>query len=207
MANTFAPFGFREIGLINNSAPTGGQSQRRISKSNATAIYRGDPVVQLNTGYITQATAGTTQISGIFVGCEYYSIAQQKTVRLPYWPGNTTDAAGDIAAFVIDSPDAVFQVQSGNGGPVTLAGIGTNINFALGTGNTSTGFSGAYADFSTLATTSTLPFRIINIAGNSGYVTGDGPPAIIGNGSDGTTAYNLIYVTFNNQDYKSLTGI
>lgn len=205
MANTFAPQGFQQIGLLNGTAPTFAQSPARISKSNATPIYFGDPVTQLNTGYITQSTAGTTQIQGIFVGCSYLSTALGRTVYSRYWPG-TTDAAADVAAFVIDDPQAVFAVQSGNGGPVTLASVGTNINFALGTGS-ATGISGAYADFATLATTSTLPFRIVNIAGNSGYVTGFGPPAIVGNGSDGTTAYNTIYVVFNNQSYKSLTGI
>jgi hypothetical protein len=206
LANTFAPQGFQAIARLNGAAPTFGMSPARISKSNATAIYFGDPVTQLNTGYITQSTAGTTQIHGIFAGCQYLSTAFGKTVWSRYWPG-TTDAAADVAAYIIDDPLTVFAVQSGNGGPCVLANIGTNINFALGTGNTSNGISGAYADFSTLATTSTLPFRIVNIGGNSGYATGFGPPAIVGNGSDGTTAYNTIYVTFNNQDYKSLTGI
>jgi hypothetical protein len=205
MANVNAPYGFRFISLINASAPNYAPTQRRILKTNATPIYKGDPVVQLSSGYIAQATAGTTQIAGIFDGCEYLSISQGRTVRSQYWPGS--DAAGDVAAFVIDTPDAVFQVQSGNGGPVVLGNIGNNINFGLGTGNTYTGFSGAYVDFATINTTTTLPFRILNIAGNSGYVVGDGPPAIVGNGSDGTTAYNTVYVTFNNQDYKVLTGI
>jgi hypothetical protein len=206
MANTNNPYGFRQVGTVDGFTPNYAPSQRRILKTNTTAIFKGDCVVQLATGYITVATPGTTQISGIFDGCEYLSISQGRTVRSPFWPGS--DALLDVAAFVIDSPNSVFQVQSGNGGPVTLASVGSNINFNAGTGgNTFTGFSGQFADFATIGVTATLPFRIINFAGNSGYVTGDGPPAIVGNGSDGTTAFNTIYVTFNNQDYKSLTGI
>jgi hypothetical protein len=205
MSNTNNPYGFRLISYLDGQSPNYAPTQRRVLKTNSTPIFKGDPCVQLNTGYIAQATAGTTQIAGIFDGCEYLSISQGRTVRSPYWPG--TDAALDVAAFIIDSPTAVFQVQSGNGGPVVLADVGENINFGLGTGNTFTGQSGAYADFATLSpSTTTLPFRVINFAGNSGYVTGDGPPAIVGNGSDGTTQYNTIYVTFNNQDYRVLTG-
>jgi len=206
MANTFAPYGFRFIGINGAAAPNYAPTQRRIAQGNTTQIFRGDPVVQLNTGYITQATAGATQIAGIFDYCEYFSVSQQRTVRSNYWPANG-DAAADVAAFVIDAPGATFQVVSGNGGPVVLADVGQNVNFALGAGNTTTGISGAYADFATINTTNTLPFRIYNFAGNTGYVVGDGAPQIIGNGSDGTTPYNTVYVTFNNQDYKVLTGI
>lgn len=207
MANVSAPYGFRQVGTIDGFTPNYAPSQRRILKTNTTPIFKGDVVVQLSSGYIALATPGTTQIAGIFDGCEYLSISQGRTVRSPFWPGN--DAQLDVAAFVIDSPNSVFQVQSGNGGPIVLADVGQNINFNAGAGgNTFTGFSGQFADFATLSpSTTTLPFRVINFAGNSGYVTGDGPPAIVGNGSDGTTAFNTIYVVFNNQDYKVLTGI
>jgi hypothetical protein len=200
MANLNTPFGFRQAASVSGAAPNYAISERQIASTNTTAIYRGDPVVQLNTGYIAQATAGTTQIAGIFDGCTYTSISQGKKVWGPYWPG--ADAvAGSVRAFVIDSPEATFLVQSGNGGPVTLASVGTNINFGIGTGTTANGLSGAYADFATLGTTATLPFRIVMVGGQPSF------PSIVGNGSDGTTAYNLLLVTFNNQDYRSTTGI
>ena len=206
MANVLAPQGFQEISVITGSGPNYAQNYtRRIAQGNTTAIFRGDPVVQLTSGYITQATAGTTQIAGIFMGCEYVSVSQGRTVRSNFWPG-TSDAAADIAAFIIDWPDAVFRVQA-NAGPVTISSVGQNANFAIGTGNTLNGFSGATLNVSTIATTTTLPFRVLNFAGNTGYVVGDGAPAIVGNGSDGTTAYNFVYVRFNNQDSNSLTGI
>lgn len=206
MANVLAPQGFQEISVISGSGPNYAQNyNRRIAQGNTTAVFRGDPVVQLSSGYITQATAGTTQIAGIFMGCEYVSVSQGRTVRSNFWPG-TSDAAGDIAAFIIDWQDAVFRVQA-NGGPVTISSVGLNANFAIGTGNTLTGFSGATLNVSTIAATTTLPFRVLNYAGNTGYVVGDGAPGIVGNGSDGTTAYNFAYVRFNNQDSNSLTGI
>jgi hypothetical protein len=204
MANTFAPFGFRQYSGT-GSAPTYEQTVAYVAYNNTTAIYFGDPVVQLNTGYIAQATAGTTQIAGIFVGCKYLSVSQKRTVWSNYWPGTSDVASGNsIEAYVINDPNAQFLVQSGNGGPVTFASIGNNINFAIGTGNSASGISGAYADFATIATTATLPFRIIQLSGYSPYglnpITGQ-------NGYDTSTAYNNLIVAFNNVATKSLTGI
>lgn len=192
MANTLAPFGFSESSNL-NGAPTYQMSQRRVASTNATAIYKGDPVTQLNTGYIAQSAAGTTQISGVFTGCEYQSVSQKKPVWSPYWPGS--DASGDVLCSVIDQPNAVFRVQ-GNA-QIPFSAVGNNANFALGTGNASTGMSGATLDVSTIATTSTLPFKIVGLVSD--------PPG--SNGADTTTAYNWAYVTFNWQDYKSTTGI
>jgi len=200
MANIFTPFGFRFAGLVNASSPNYALTERQIASTNGTAIYKGDPVVQLNTGYIAQATAGTTQIAGILDEVSWVSVSQGRRVWSPYWPGSDA-VAGSVRAYIIDSPDATFLVQTGNGGPFVLANSGTNANFALGTGTAANGMSGAYLDFATLATTNTLPFRVLNVAGQPGF------PTQVGNGSDGTTAYNLALVTFNNQDYKSLTGI
>ena len=144
MANTFAPFGFRQYSGT-GSAPTYEQTVAYVAYNNTTAIYFGDPVVQLNTGYIAQATAGTTQIAGIFVGCKYLSVSQKRTVWSNYWPGTSDVASGNsIEAYVINDPNAQFLVQSGNGGPVTFASIGNNLNFAMGTGNSANGISGAH---------------------------------------------------------------
>ncbi|HQU24993.1 MAG TPA: hypothetical protein PKX13_12010 [Acidiphilium sp.] len=170
---------------------------RRISKTYATAIYHGDPVVSESTGYIQQAAPGTTQIAGIFAGCKYLSVSQGRTLWSSYWPG--ADAAQDVECYIIDDPSAVFTVQA-NGGPVALADVGSNVNFAIGTGTASSGMSGATLDASTIATTATLPFRIVGYVGDNMF-SGAGP------GSDPTTAYNYVFVTFNNQDFKSLTGI
>lgn len=182
MANTNAPFGFRQYRGL-GSAPTYEQSVRLIKSDNTTAVYFGDPVANLNTGYITQATAGTAQISGIFVGCKYLSTSQKRTVWSNYWPG--ADASADVEAYIVDDPNAQFVVQAG-GTAIGLADMGLNIQFNLGTGNSSTGISGAYVE--SPAVTATLPFRII------GFITQ--PPGA--NGTDITSAYNQIIVGFNN---------
>lgn len=199
MANISAPNGFQPAGLLSGQAPTGGFTRRLIAKANSTAIFRGDPVTSLNTGYITQSTAGTTQISGIFWGCKYFSKAAKQVIQSPFWPGSTTDVSADIEAYVLDNPDLLFLAQSGNGGPVTFASVQNNINFALGTGNTTTGISGAYADYATINTTGTLPFRIIALAGDN-VLSGV-------NGADATTSYNSLILAPNWWDRASTTGI
>ena len=60
MANISTPFGFRQIGNDEGFAPTYGMSTRRIASGNGTAIFRGDAVTSLNTGYIAQSSAGST---------------------------------------------------------------------------------------------------------------------------------------------------
>lgn len=54
MANILAPFGFSQY-QGTGSLTTYEQTQMAIASGNSTAIFQGDPVVQLSTGYIGQA--------------------------------------------------------------------------------------------------------------------------------------------------------
>jgi len=202
MANTNSPFGFIPYGSIQGMAPNFGLTPRKILYTNATAIYKGDPVTTQTTGYIAQSVAGTTQIAGVFWGgCEYYSVAGKIPLQRPYWPGS--DAAADpFPAFIISNPNATFLVQTGNSNTTasaaTLANVGMTANFAIGTGNTTTGASGAYLDLYQAGNTSTQPFRILQLG--SDFLESGSP------GSDPTTAYNWVLVGFNFQEMRSTTG-
>lgn len=196
MPNNQAPFGFAHIGYLEGASPSQGNARRKIASGNATPIYFGDPVVSLSTGYIARATAGTTQIAGIFLGCKYLSTSQQRTVWSRYWPGS--DAASDAEAYIQNAPGSLFLVQAGGSATaIGFADINANANFGLGTGSAATGNSGAFLDQTTLGATTTLPFRIVDNVID--------PPGM--NGTDITSGYNLVTVTFNWQDYKSTTGI
>jgi len=197
MSNVFDPFGFASY-KGNGSAPTYEQVERFIDLS-AGAIYTGDPVTSQSDGSIAQSSPGTTQIAGIFVGCEYVSASLNRVVWSPYWPGSGSALANTTArAYIINDPNAQFVCQSGNAGsPVALSDIGANINFAIGTGSSLTGRSGAYANQATISpTTTTLPFRIVNLVTN--------PPGA--NGTDSASNGNWIVVAFNNVDTRVLTG-
>lgn len=185
MANTNAPFGFRQY-RGTGSAPTYEQVPMAIAANNTTAIFFGDAVVPVTgtaTGYIKQATASTVALAGIFVGCKYLSTSQKRTVWSSYWPGS--DATGDVEAYVVNDPNAQFVVQAG-GTNVGFSKIGQNIQLNVGTGNTASGVSGMYVE--SPATTATLPFRIVGLV--------SAPPGA--NGTDITAAYNQIVVQFNN---------
>ncbi|RUV86934.1 hypothetical protein EOA60_20780 [Mesorhizobium sp. M1A.F.Ca.IN.020.06.1.1] len=197
MSNTFAPFGFSQH-RGTGSAPTYEQTPRSIALT-AGAIYAGDPVTSQADGTIAQSVAGTTQIAGIFVGCEYVSATLNRKVWSPYWPGSGSALANTtVTGYVINDPNAQFLCQSGNAGsPVAATDVGANINFAIGTGNALNGLSGAYANQATIATTATLPFRIVAVV--------TAPPG--SNGTDSASNGNWIVVAFNNVDTKSLTGI
>lgn len=195
MANTLAPFGFKHIGYLDGQAPTFAAQPRQISPTNTQKIFRGDPVTSINTGFISQSAPGTTPVAGVFDGCTYYSLAQGRQVWSNYWPGGDVATNATVVAYVITSPSALFLAQS-NGLPITLADVGSNVNFAIGTGSTfGGGFSGATLDQSTLAVTATHPFRIY------------APYLSVGPGSDPTTNFNYAVVCFNNQDFKSSTGV
>jgi hypothetical protein len=209
MPNPNAPFGFADSHRL-GAAVNYQMSRRWISATNPTPIFTGDPIVQLSTGYVAQAAPGTTQIAGIFCGCEYMSISQKKWVAVSWWPGNDAAPSGtgfDVHAKVIDDPLTVFRVQ-GNG-QILLAHVGMNAQF-MGTpagpgpysGNTMTGRSSCMLDVVVTppaagALSATMPWRIIDLVRD--------PPGAIG--TDTSSPFNWAYVTFNNQDYKSLTGM
>ncbi len=192
MANSNTPFGFSQASGT-GSAPTFEQVLMVIDKDDTTAVFSGDPVVPLNTGYIAQASSNSVQVAGIFVGCQYLSTSQKRTVWSNYWPGS--DASADVTAYVVNDPNAKFVVQTDVTG-AAFGDINSNVGFAIGTGTTANGLSGAYIDMSTKATTNTLPFRIVDLA-----VT---PP-----GAPGTEAgaYNRVVVAFNNVSTKQLLSV
>ena len=219
MANTNAPFGFRQI-KGTGSAPTYEQNTRYIKSDNSTAIYFGDAVIPLTTGYIAQATASTVRVEGIFAGCKYVSTSQKRTVWSNYWPGS--DTSNDVEAYVITDPNARFIVQTANSNTtataVGQAQVGENIGFnwndstATGetNGNTANGLSTMFADQYTLSSAgvtganAALPFRIIALAN---YLPGQANPLSGINGNDATSGYNEIVVAFNNAMPRNFAGM
>lgn len=207
MANSFNPNGFSPVRMVNGAAWTDQIVTRKIAAANTHKFYKGDPVIALSTGYIdggagiTPSALPTQGIWGIFWGCE--TIAG--TSGSPWSPTYAGVAqSADTTAFIILDPNTVFRCWVGTGsasaagGPVTQADVFANINFALGTGNNSSGISGAYIDYATILTTNTLPFTIFDIVTT--------PPGV--NGTDITTAGNLVEVVMNQSAFKvGTTGL
>lgn len=195
MANTNAPFGFSQYSG-NGSAPTYEQVPVQIAY-NATNIFYGDPVEPDTNGQVVQGdgTTAAAGIAGIFVGCQYLSVAQKRTVWSNWWPGSDVASSQTVTGYIINDPNARFVAQTDATG-ATQAAVNQTVSYAIGSGNTASGISGAYVDISTLGTATTLAFRIVGLVTN--------PP-----GSAGTEAgaYNRVIVAFNNVTTRNLTGI
>jgi hypothetical protein len=197
MANTNAPFGFRQYSG-NGSAPTYEQVAVNIAY-NASAIYYGDPVEPDANGQVIRGdgTTAAAGIAGVFVGCKYLSVAQKRTVWSNYWPGSDVASNQTVEGYIINDPNAKFVVQNGSSTAIGLDAINANASYTIGSGNTSTGISGATLDRASIDVTSTLPFRIVGLVQD--------PPG--SNGTDITAGYNWVIVAFNNVTTKNATGI
>ena len=220
MSNTFAPFGFSQVGGNAGAAPNFEQAAYPICYGStivSTQIFTGDPVKLTSNGVITQWAAGSavdtasgvSQLFGIFAGCQYLSTSQGRVVWSPYWPGSdvATTAASSVVGYVVPiapTTSGRFLVQTSNSNttasPATQTFIGQNCDVAYGTGNgnsntngnTLNGRSTAYLDLYGAGTSAYLPFRII------GLYQG------VGNGSDATSANNWVIVAANT---SQTTGI
>ena len=195
MANTNAPFGFRQYSG-NGSAPTYEQVAVQIAY-NATNIFYGDPVEPDANGYVIQGdgTTAAAGIAGIFIGCTYLSVSQKRIIWSNYWPGSDVASTSVVTGYIVNDPNARFLAQTGSTG-ATQSTINLNVPYVTGSGNTANGISAATVDVANADVTATLPFRVV------GLVTQ--PP-----GSAGTEAgaYNYVIVGFNNVTTRNLTGI
>ena len=165
MANTSAPFGFRQVSG-NGSAPTFEQVTS-FCAYNTGAMYFGDPVYRITaTGGVGPATPGVLALAGVFVGCKYLSVSQKRTVWSNYWGSADVASANSVEVYIVNDPNARFVAQVGGSTSVGLvaADIGLNVQFNYGSPSTASGISGAYIDIAvTPAVTATLPFRVVSL--------------------------------------------
>lgn len=185
MASTLAPYGLRPINLLGGQGYAGSTRLYAIPASYAVSIQYGDPVIITNTGstrgYLARFNATTTATTvtstgggfgfvGVFVGCTYTDPTYGKVFRQNYTSGNT---ATDIQGYVVDDPDALFQVQADN----TLAQTALGCNAALiqtVAGNSGANInSGVALQASSIATTATLPVRIVDFVNSTTSQIGD----------------------------------
>jgi hypothetical protein len=192
MANQSTAYGLRPIGLVGSASNSTGVTQYEIASNNTNAIYQYGIVVPLAGGVIDFAGAtdgGTTQALGVLMGIEYQDSVQKKPVFLNYWPGSgsvSVDTNYPVKAFVADDPNQLFKVASDASLTDRATALATVFaNASLGTsartGSTNTGSSDSALSVSSVATTATLPLRIVGIlddVSNSDY-TAAGIPLIV----------------------------
>lgn len=192
MSSTANPYGMvpaRRLGSVPNSQ---GFSPYEIADGYATSIFFGDVVKLATTGYVQKDT-GTTALTpiGIFLGCEYVD-ATYGLRHSNYWPASQAIASGTVAkAYILDDPNAEFTIQADE--TLTIAAIGANAAIVQTAGTSQFGKSRNALDGSTVATTSTLPLRILGLVETPENAWGD--------------AYPDLRVKFNNHQLTTTTGI
>ncbi len=210
MANIQAPFGFRQFRRFDGGAPTAGFDTLNIASSDASVLGTGDCVTTIQStapgaagNYVTAvvASSGLVQIRGVFFGCEFFSPTIGRKVWSPFFPGSVQTSCGtaDAQAWVCTDPEMLYTVQCSTTNTVTSSMVNHNFGISSGVVNTTTGISASVLASSTAATTSTLPWRLIDFYSNWA------PPGT--NGTDNTSAGNIVIVAPNSFDRSVLTGI
>jgi len=192
MSTTSTPYGARPIGTLGGGGSWNSKVRHiPIASGYGTAIFYGDFVKGVAAGGVELDT-GTTTLTpcGIFLGCFY----TEPTTKVPtfnkQWPASL--AASDAVAYVLDDPFVVFTMQ-GDGTLAATARLG-NVGVTQTAGSTSIGMSKNDIDVSDLATTNTLPLKIIGFT--------DGPLDSVGD------TYTDTLCMFNvGHQYLNTTGV
>jgi hypothetical protein len=193
MANQLEKFGLRPYRKLDGTPLVGAQNRYTIKAGYATAIYQGDLVIPVSTGNIERHTAGNgTAVVGVFNGVFYNDPTTQKPTYKNYYPGGVTPTQGDITAFVVDDPDAVFLMDADQS--FVRADLFKNYSVTNATGVTQTGISQVQLDVSASGTATTFAVQAIDISQDP-------------DNSDVTVSNANILVRINNHFFRSGTGI
>ncbi len=192
MANKDAPFGLKPSSKLGSNYNAEGVTEYKIASGASGNIFSGDLVKMANTGTILVAAAGD-QALGVFRGCQYTD-SSGDVIFSPYWPDGTVTS--DAVAFVVDDPNALFEVQSAATGSVVQTVVGNNADIVYTAGSTITGISAVEISGTTAATSAQL--RIVG-------VSTDPDNSTLGTGSASANV-NLI-VKINEHFYAQTTGV
>ena len=192
MANQDAAFGLKPLGKLGSNVNSEGTTEYSIASGASGNIFSGDPVKMMNTGTILVAGAGD-QLLGVFRGCRYTN-SSGEVIYSSYWPNGTVSS--DAVAFVVDDPNALFEVQSAATGSVVQTVVGNNADIVYAAGSTSDGQSGVEISGTTAATSAQL--RIVGFSGDPENNT-------LGTGSQSANV-NMI-VKINEHFYAQTTGV
>ena len=192
MANQNAAFGLKPNSKLGSNVNSEGTTEYSIASGASGNIFSGDPVKMMNTGTILVAAAGD-QLLGVFRGCRYTN-SSGEVIYSSYWPNGTVSS--DAVAFVVDDPNALFEVQSAATGSVVQTVVGNNADIVYASGSTSDGQSGVEISGTTAATSAQL--RIVGFSGDPENNT-------LGTGSQSANV-NLI-VKINEHFYAQVTGV
>tara|TARA_A100001515_G_scaffold119495_1_gene102181 strand:- start:5754 stop:6341 length:588 start_codon:yes stop_codon:yes gene_type:complete len=194
MASSAAPHGARPVGTVVGSPYQGKVTHYKIKNAYGTSIFYGDFVKwgDDNPNTTIQKDTGTTALTpiGVFLGCAYTDPNTNQFTPNQYYPAST--AADDIVAYVATDPFILMQMQCD--GAADQDDLGKNCAVVQTAGSTAIGTSKNSVDISTVATTNTLPVKIVDFV--------DGPDSAIGD------SFTDVLVMFNvGHQLLNTTGI
>ena len=200
------PYGLKPINLIGGQVFAGATRQRRIASSAASIGY-GDPVELTSSGTISVSTSTTTPptagFAGVFLGCSFVSTVTGQPTYSQAWISGTAVKSGTyVTAYVADDPNTLFKAVGVSASLVvsTTSGfvyedVGANVALVDESLNTTTNDSQRGLLLSSVATTRSLPMRIVDVVEDTAFV------------SSGTTYYPEVIVKFNAPYTTGVSGV
>lgn len=184
MASVSRINGFRPVKTI-TGAPYNGQANVYFMDSgDSTVVMVGDAVklagdARAATGVPTVTRCGATDVPiGIVVGILFTGVGDKINVP-PVNDLNTPvyrRASTDRYLLVADDPNLIYEVQYAGtsvAAATITANVGLNGQFTTTAGSTTSGSSGMQLDSSGLATTATLPLKIVGFPNRPDNIPGD----------------------------------
>tara|TARA_B100001250_G_scaffold17917_1_gene15602 strand:+ start:1005 stop:1592 length:588 start_codon:yes stop_codon:yes gene_type:complete len=173
MATSATPNGAEPVNTLSASGSYSGKVRHiKIASGYATAIFYGDFVKLVAAGTAEKAAVTTSVVAGtvgIFVGCSYTDPSTSQLTFNQQFPAST--AASDIMAYVVDDPKLVFKMQGDEA--IAQTGLGNNISAVSTAGSTAIGRSKNALDGGSIATTNTLPLRVLEFVEGPNSTVGD----------------------------------
>jgi len=173
MANADRARGFIPVRHTNGSPWNGVATPYLVPAADGTAIYIGDPVKQGGTSGGVGTTAAGMDTEGMstvsrdesgtagqdFVGVVVGFMPDPTNLALKHRAASTLRVA-----MVCTDPTTIYEVQEDAAGTqIASTSVGLNCSIITTAGSSTTGVSGMMLDSSAVATTSTLPVKIIGL--------------------------------------------
>jgi hypothetical protein len=185
MASVSRISGLRLVKNQTGGSMTGQVETMFVPASDASVIMVGDPVKLLGDARAASGVPTVTRISGatdipvgVVVGISFEG--QGDVTNVP--PVNDLNtpvyrrASTDRYLLVCVDPQAVYEVQASQtsqSAATVTSWVGSNASFTTTAGSTTTGASGIQMDTTTVATTATLPLKIVGIPNRPDNIPGD----------------------------------
>lgn len=185
MASVSRISGFRPVKNTTGAPYSGKASLYFVPSSDSTVIMVGDAVklagdARAASGAPTVTRCGATDIPvGIVVGILFSGVGNEVT-NVPAVNDLNTPvyrrASTDRYLLVADDPNLIYEVQYAGtsvAAATITANVGQNGQFTTTAGSTTSGSSGMQLDSAGLATTATLPLKIVGFPSRPDNVPGD----------------------------------